>query len=59
MTWGEFKAKVDALGVADEDELRWIDWDGSSDPRYFTHPFAGGTAAEQAAESRDAGKAIV
>ena len=59
MTWGEFKAKVAALGVVDDDELRWIDWDGSSDPRVFTHPVPGGTAAEQAVKRRDAGTAIV
>lgn len=28
MTWGEFKAAVEAAGVEDSEKIAWIDWSG-------------------------------
>ena len=35
MTWKEFKDKVELLGVQDESQMGFIDWDGGSDPKIF------------------------
>ena len=35
MTWQEFKAAVDALGVKDTDEMWFIDWSGGDSPSRF------------------------
>jgi hypothetical protein len=34
MTWGEFKRAVDALGVFEDEELWFIDWDGGKPELY-------------------------
>jgi hypothetical protein len=34
MTWGEFKLRVEALGVKDDDAIDWIDTGGG----YGFHP---------------------
>ena len=38
MTWKEFKSKVEALGVRDEDELWFIDWASLYEPKRFAAP---------------------
>ncbi len=30
MTWKEFKDKVEALGIQDDDQILWIDWQDSA-----------------------------
>lgn len=48
MTWAEFKAEVEQLGVKDEDEVWYID----------THPFPGGFEARRKDGEENLGWAI-